>query len=64
MKKILIIIVFTSMLLSGCSNTKKTPDYTMTSHEIYHIFDENEIQASLTYEDKLIKVDGYFIYFR
>jgi hypothetical protein len=57
MKKILFIILL--LLLSGCSIIDEKPDYTMTAVELSSLYDENEIQASLTYDDKLIQVDGY-----
>jgi hypothetical protein len=55
MKKMMIVILF--FVLSGCANN--TPDYSMNAQELYTLYNDNEIQASLTYDDKLIQVEGY-----
>lgn len=60
MKKMMILIFV--LMLYGCSAKNMQPDFTMTTTELSTLFEENEIQASLTYEDKLIRVNGIVKY--
>ncbi|MFH2117149.1 MAG: hypothetical protein ABII85_03795 [Bacillota bacterium] len=55
MKKMIILIIV--LFLCGCTSNK--PDFTMSAPELSTLYDDNEIEASLTYDDKTIRVDGY-----
>lgn len=56
MKKLsLFIFVVVILLLSGCA---KNPDFEMSSEEFSTLFDGDELEASLKYDDKIIRVSG------
>lgn len=56
MKKMFILILI--LFITGCSEIDKNPDFTMDATEFSTLTIENEIQASLTYEGKIVKISG------